>query len=433
MKSKLNSPTWAAGFALSGLLCLVAVCAASSFQDRDDQHRDHDDDRNGGILHLVPDTGPVPASYFGMHIHNSATSTPWPAVPIASWRLWDSHAAWPDIEPQKGKWNFDKLDTYLRLAQEHHTLVLLPLGMSPKGASSRPDEKSAYQPGFAAEPTKMGDWDVYVRAVVGHCKGRVQGYEIWNEPNLSSFWTGHTEQMIAMTREAHDIIKSIDPNALVISPSATASNHGDVWLNEFLEKGGGKYVDVIGYHFYTATPESMVPLITQARQIMAKNHAGSLPLWNTETGWAKPKPFPSEELGAAYLARAYLLDWAAGVQRFFWYAWENHSFVSIETTRADNQTPTPAGRAFETIQSWLLGAQIRSCDMAADHTWICALHRGDADEWVVWNPDHGTEMKVPPSWRATTITSLNGTPARLNSTTLQINEIPQLITGGQAR
>jgi hypothetical protein len=177
----------------------------------------------------------------------------------------------------------------------------------------------------------------------------------------------------------------------------------------------------------------MVPLITQARQIMAKNHAGSLPLWNTETGWAKPKPFPSEELGAAYLARAYLLDWAAGVQRFFWYAWDNHSFVSIETTRADNQTPTPAGRAFETIQSWLLGAQIRSCDMAADHTWICALHRGDADEWVDWNPDHGTEMKVPPSWRATTITSLNGTPARLNSTTLQINEIPQLITGGQAR
>jgi GH35 family endo-1,4-beta-xylanase len=347
--------------------------------------------------------------------------------------LWDAHAAWPDIEPQKGKWVFDKLDTYLSLAQQHHVQVLLPLGMSPKWASARPAEKSAYQPGFAAEPVNLSDWADYVRAVVGHCKGRVQAYEIWNEPNLNVFWTGHTEQMVDLTHQAHDIIKSIDPNALVISPSATASNHGDAWLNEFLEKGGGRYVDVIGYHFYTTSPEAMVPLITQIRQIMAQNNAGSLPLWNTETGWAKPKPFPSDDLGAAYLARAYLLDWAAGVSRFFWYAWDNHSFVSVETTKSDNQTPTSAGRAFETIQSWLVGAQMRSCDMAADHTWTCMLHRGNLDEWVVWNPDHGTQMKVPPAWRATTITPLNSRPAPLSTATLNVNEIPQLIIGGQTQ
>jgi len=71
--------------------------------------------------------------------------------------------------------------------------------------------------------------------------------------------------------------------------------------------------------------------------------------------------------------------------------------------------------------------------MAADHTWTCMLHRGNLDEWVVWNPDHGTQMKVPPAWRATTITPLNSRPAPLSTATLNVNEIPQLIIGGQTQ
>ncbi len=57
------------------------------------------------------------------------------------------------------------------------------------------------------------------------------------------------EQMIALVREAHQIIKSVDPSAILVSPSET-SDYGLPWLSEFLSEGGGQYVDVIGYHFY---------------------------------------------------------------------------------------------------------------------------------------------------------------------------------------
>ena len=79
-----------------------------------------------------------------------------------------------------------------------------------------------------------------------------------------------------------------------------------------MSHGGGQYVDVIGYHFYDAPhpPEDMVPLIQKVEQLMAENGAGNKPLWNTETGWPYPKPFPSDDLAAAYLARAYILNWA---------------------------------------------------------------------------------------------------------------------------
>jgi hypothetical protein len=92
-------------------------------------------------------------------------------------------------------------------------------------------------------------------------------------------------------------------------------------LSEFLSKGGGEYVDIIGYHFYVTPkpPETMVPLVEKVKKIMQQNGAGDKPLWDTETGWFPPSQFDSGELAAAYLARSYLILWAEGVQRLYWY------------------------------------------------------------------------------------------------------------------
>ncbi|MBK9091287.1 MAG: hypothetical protein IPM84_00570 [Anaerolineae bacterium] len=38
--------------------------------------------------------------------------------------------------------------------------------------------------------------------------------------------------------------------------------------------------------------------------------------------------------------RAYLLNWAGGVSRFYFYAWDNHTATNIELTAADNTTLT---------------------------------------------------------------------------------------------
>src|SRR5580658_6509043 len=101
---------------------------------------------------------------------------------------------------------------------------------------------SAHPPADNAEPANLDDWRTYVRTVVSRYKGRIEAYEIWNEPNLRDFWTGTLDQMLTLTKEASQIIHSVDPKALVVSPSATA-DYGIPWLSEFLNKGGGQYVD----------------------------------------------------------------------------------------------------------------------------------------------------------------------------------------------
>jgi hypothetical protein len=386
--------------------------------------------------HLVPIQAPIPSSYFGMHIRDTVISsetaslTPWPSVPVPEWRLWDAKVTWPEIEPNKGEWRFGTLDKSVEIAQEHNAEVMLTLGFTPAWASARPQEAAGYKPGWAAEPTDLENWRIFVRTIASRYKGRIHIYEIWNEPNLTKqYWTGSMEQMIALVREAHQIIKSVDPSAILVSPSAT-SDYGLPWLSEFLSKGGGKYVDVIGYHFYVfpADPEAMVPLIEKVKRLMLSNGVDRKPLWNTESGWSDPKPFPSEDLAAGYLARAFILNWAAGVQRFYWYAWDDHVWASLQTTEKDDATLAPAGRAYGIIQNWLVGAKMTACSEDADDTWICQLKSNESPQWIVWNPDGTRSFEIPASWHIKYVTSLLDKRSGSRGPSLDVGPTPQLLT-----
>jgi hypothetical protein len=376
---------------------------------------------------LKPSSQPIPPTFFGMHYQ---TQYPWPSVPFGSWRLWSSQTEWPDLEPSKGTWHFDTLDKDVAMAQQHNAQVLLTLAVTPEWASAHPEIKSGWQKaGRTSEPLDMEDWRAFVRQVATRYKGRIQAYEIWNEPNLKQYWVGNTDQLVAQVREAHDIIKGIDPSALIVSPAPTGGP-GVPWLDEFLRKGGGQYVDVIGYHFYVfpQAPEAMVDLIQKVKQTMANNGASDKPLWGTEQGWAAPKPLPSDEVGAAYLARAYTLSWASGVSRLYWYSWYDHKWVSLETMEADNQAPKPAGQAYATIQQWLIGARMDSCNKGGDGTYTCQLSRDGAREWIVWNATGNKNFSVPSSWHASTVTPLLGQAQLMSGSQIQIGPTPQLLS-----
>jgi len=379
---------------------------------------------------LQTPTAIIPASYFGLHIHHLGTQTTWPNMPVPEWRLWDAFVTWQDIEPSKNVWHFDRLDGYVSIAEQHETGILLPLAMTPTWASARPQEASSYKPGNAAEPANPDDWRAFVRTVVGRYKGRIQAYEIWNEPNLKGFWTGNADQMVTLTKEASQIIHSVDPQAIVVSPSVTGS-YGTKWFADFVQKGVGQYVDVIGYHCYVTPkmPEEMVPLVQTIRQILADNGIANKPVWDTESGWLDPTRFDSDDVAAGYLARAYILLWAAGAQRFYWFAWDNHK-VAIRTLQEDNQTPTPAGRAYVTMQQWLIGAQMADCVKSpADGTWASHLKRPGQNQWIVWNPQGNRKFNVPPDWKIATITPLLQPTQPLNGLHIDIGPAPVLLTG----
>jgi Glycosyl hydrolases family 39 len=388
---------------------------------------------NSEQLSLEPPGNQIPPKLFGMHIHHmlagAAQPTPWPSVPFSAWRLWDAYVDWSRLEPESGKWNFVMLDRYADLAEKHHVEILLTLGLTPPWASARPEEKSGYSPGNAAEPKDMSDWQNFVRTVAIRYKGRIHEYEIWNEPNWKDFYTGSIPQLVEMARLAYTTLKEIDPTNLVSSPPFSVI-HGVSSIDQYLRAGGGKYADVIGYHFYVdpSPPEKALDLIASVKQTMAKYGVQNKPLWDTESGWWVPKPFPTEELAAAYVARAYLLHWAAGASRLFWYSWDNQKF-GLQMTQQDDKTPKPAAIAYAELQKWLVGAQMVACESNADGTWVAELSRpGNYHGWIVWNPNQTQKFELPREWDARRMRDLHASQREISrKAQIEIGPSPLLL------
>ena len=367
-----------------------------------------------------------------MHIHNAPTTTPWPAVPFAGWRLWDAKVTWLDLEPHNGEWHFERLDQCVALAQKHNVDLLLPLGLSPAWASARPDEPSPYyQPGSAAGPKLIEDWRKYVSTIATRYKGQIRNYEIWNEPNLPEYWSGTTPEYVNLVREASVILRAIDPTVTIVGPSATNRETGPPWFDEFLSIGGGTYLDVLAHHLYVypSAPEASTAIIDRIQQIMAKHGLSYKPLWNTELGWSLPTVFSSDMEAAAYVARAYILNWVAGVQRCYWYAWDNQEWATLWLTEDDEKTLTPAAIAYMEIQKWLVGARMTSCTINSDNTYTCQLRRDDGSmAWIVWNPGQTLTYPLPQAWRITQQGDLAGVQRTIQGgTDVKIGIAPLLL------
>lgn len=375
------------------------------------------------LAQLPRDTTPVPKTYFGLHIHRALGSSEgtrpaaWPTVGFAEWRLWDAHVAWPDLEPQRGRWKFALLDSLVDMARDHHVGVLLTLGLTPAWASSRPTERSNYGAGEQAPPTSLADWQAYVRTVARRYKGRIQSYEVWNEPNMTGFFSGSLAQLVALDSVAYEEIKREDPTALIVSPSPAYGLRGAAWLDSFLAAGGARFLDVVGFHFYVTPeePEVMLPIIDSVRTVLRRHGLLGRPIWNTETGWfianhqsivravGGPHAFRGRVLddstSAAYVARALVLGWCAGLSRFYWYSWDNYYMGLVDR---DGRTIKSAAIAFASIRNLLTDARVRSCSRRADSTWVVALtaqHGGRS--WLLWR-DSGAGSKlvaISADWR----------------------------------
>jgi len=373
-----------------------------------------------GASVVAQEVGPsrvVERDFFGMHIHRADTVGMWPNVAFGSWRLWDSYVSWRDLEPQKDQWRFDALDRIVATAERHRLSVLLTLGMTPSWASSRPEEACAYGNGCAAEPARLEDWENYVRTVVSRYRGRIEAYELWNEAHFTElespydaagkayFYSGSCAKMVEMGRIAYRVIKEIDPDAKLTSPSIHVQGDWIRKLRLYLRLGGNAYTDAVSFHFYASTPEDGLRSMSAVREAMKAYGLGDKPLWNTEVGFViRNQAEPSTKAGASphdaagLIARSFLLNAAGGVDRLYWYAWDDGIFGLAGTK---GQTPSEAAIGYGAVQDWITGAVVSLCTRRSDAIWSCELKKGKESFRVVWSAYESIEWQSPKGWRVT--------------------------------
>lgn len=394
-------------------------------------------------------SNPVDEAYFGLHVqrllvpHDTGSYSRWPDIPFGSWRLWGAYVAWHDLQPQRNIWRFDRLDRYVSIAAQRGVSVMLTLGFTPRWASARPDEPCAFGTlGCSAEPANLADWDAYVRTVATRYKGRIQTYELWNEPRFSDldpvpsgqragFFSGSTEMLVQMSLRASRIIREVDPAARIALPAFDGGARAALKLDRFLAMGGKAAGDIVSVHLYAATPEAMVQTVDAVRTVMRKHGIEKLPLWNTEVGFAFERPYLdiapgpdtrsfrtvlAADVGAAYVARTLLLNRALGIERIYWFEWDADRPPLLPMGLADHagQSAGLPGLAYARVSVWMRGAIVEACSLDDQNLWTCTLNHGGVRSHVLWRESGSLSFDVPVSWGGK-LAALSGTSQPLPS------------------
>ncbi len=162
--------------------------------------------------------------------------------------------AWSDIEGAgKGKYDWQTTDRIVDQVQEFGLKLIVRVSDAPDWAGPPPGNSDH----FAA----------FLSALATRYKGRIQAYQVWNEPNLAREWGNkppNAKEYTQMLQKAYQAIKKADPNALVISaglaPTTELSQRAvpDTQFVQAMYAAGAKnYFDALGAHGagYKAPPE----------------------------------------------------------------------------------------------------------------------------------------------------------------------------------
>ena len=264
-------------------------------------------------------------------------------------------------------WYINRADMVVDAARARGIKVLMGFGRTPMWANGG---RAPNVP-----PTDPADYARAAYWVADHFEGRVDAWGVWNEPNLTSFWTGTPDAYARLLRASYSRFKAGDPGAKVVAGNVVYND--DSWLGKMYAAGAQGYFDVLATHPYQAVgnepPEapdngtiwrmSHVPAV---HQLMCRYGDCGKPIWFTEAGWSSHPNDGTEsnwERGvtlqqqADYAVRAfeYVGSEFPYVKKMFWYNERNRTDSNVQVNNYgllyNNLSAKPAYSALKAFMS----------------------------------------------------------------------------------
>ncbi|HKT88392.1 MAG TPA: hypothetical protein VJQ59_08145 [Candidatus Sulfotelmatobacter sp.] len=380
----------------------------------------------------------IKESFFGADFNGFGT---WPPTDgqhqiatLGGIRLWDDKVKWAQIETSKGVYDWSEMDKWISKAQAQNADVLYTIGDTPKWAGSIPKGSPCGPSGSysCSAPTDVKTdgtgsdtyFSDFITALVKRYKGQIAYYELWNEPDCKCFWSGTTAQIVRMGADAASIIRSIDSNAKILSPSA----HGPTmksWFDDYVAAGGAANFDIVNAHLRGTNstnkdPEAFLTMYDDVTAETQKRNLTKLPIWDDEHGIKKDQLTDHDEL-AGYVARSIILRAGVGLQRQYVYTWDQSSPYGLQGNES--------GTAWDVVAGWLIGHTISPCT-ASGTVYTCTLDNG----LIVWDTAQScksgtcTTSKYTYSKTYTKQTDISGTKTSMSGSTVKIGYKPILLT-----
>lgn len=383
---------------------------------------------------------------FGMHYTNSADPY---LVQFGSSRIWDMGVTWRDLQPSKGTTSsrvLTRLDSIVATMRSHGSQPLLTLGMTPAWAARKCNH---YYGGVnwglktcaPVSTSTTGAWGKYVRMLASRYHGKVQYFELWNEPSLHNGYNDSVRTLAKMQASADTILHQY--GARLVSPAIPFTDgnpkHGMRWLDNFLKLPGGRSFDIVGLHLYPSDaaakagngPEWAMQTLRSVRGVLRGNHVSAKPVWNTETNVGRAPAHTAQgggTRGAAMVARTYLLATENNVARTFWYAADDRNWGGTWLEASGRRSLTTAGHAYVVMRSLLVGAHPRGCTVSGAH-YACRYRLASGKSMIaVWSTRgvftyHGPRGTKRVAWVA------GGGRSASHATALRVGAAPVYVIG----
>jgi hypothetical protein len=265
----------------------------------------------------------------------------WPGSGVNNGRIWDIGVHWGAIHLGPDQYNWATLDAVMGQYGSFGIQVTYVIGGTPQWLAKYPDQPYYAPwlgPGSNSMPYDLDEFNKFVAALASRYNGRIQAFEIWNEPQLNDFLYPYTDAelncLAKMTQMAHSTIKSISPGAKVLGAavlpreSSGGMKKAESYLKAMQKKGWN--VDVFTVHIYPNIgegPAQWSSYLQDCRNTLAAMGAPSLPLWVTETNYNLMGPVIPEADAPSYVNPTYDEAAKQGVTMIFWYTWNKASEI----------------------------------------------------------------------------------------------------------
>jgi hypothetical protein len=218
-----------------------------------------------------------------------------------------SDFAWFDMEPSPSVHMFSEYDRIVTTASAHGLRVIALVTQYGIPPFYRQDRTNWMSP-----PADPQDYKRFAQALATHFRGRIQLYELGNEPDLDWAWppAANVAAFSALLKAGYQGIKAGDPRAKVISAGLSNVNP-EPFLQGMYDNGVKGYFDYFGFHSYSwprsaddtvnATPFGRLATL---RQLML-NNGDNKQIMVTEVGWPTFSGGVDEQTQATYINRIY--------------------------------------------------------------------------------------------------------------------------------
>ncbi len=186
-------------------------------------------------------------------------------------------AYWRAIETSKGVYSWSGFDAQINRATSRNLKIFITIHETPGWANG----------GQAAKvpPTNSIDFGDFCFAIASRYKTNslVKAYGMWNEPNLSAFWSGTRQQyqtkiLVPGSQKIHQAKSALLVGAPEISHHWTS---GSTWNLGTLLDTAGAQVDIATVHFYPDWSTNPNGFATYLDSYVKPNRRGKA-VWVTE-------------------------------------------------------------------------------------------------------------------------------------------------------